>query len=792
MFTKHLIKTLIIGLVGMAGFSGCTTGDDGDSNLQQTVLTAPTGVVAFATSSTRITISWTAVPGATLYYIYRSESGGPFDAIAAVHDPETTFDSVGLTAATTYGYEVAAFDPNDGSQSPLSSPAFATTGLEPPTGVIATPTSSSRITVSWTAAPAATLYYIYRSDAGGPFNAIAATSSTSFDAVGLTALTNYCYEIQSFNPSGISELSTPPACATTPDATGGLVAPTGVTAAAISSSRITVGWNAVPNATLYYIYRSDAGGPFNAIAATSSTDFDSADLTASTNYCYEIQSFNTAGTSLLSSPACATTFDTNGNLTPPANVSATTVSSSRIAVSWTPVSGANLYLVYQSDAGGPFNPVAAVAGTSYDAAGLAASTRFCYEVQASNAAGSSTLSQPPACATTGAGGLEARWKFDERTGALANDVSGFTFTGSLQGETSFNTTELAPLLDETAHNRSALSAPGGGGDFVNVPDDSAFTFGANDFTVSLWVNGPASGTVHLIGKRATGCGATNWELGTNGGAFFFSGATTSSFGSLAANTWTHVAVTSRNGSATFYVNGQPVGSGTFTAGAVLDDPLQIGNAGSCGNGSAVLIDEARLYSSALTASEVASLGTVPPAPLNLTGTVVSSTRVDLQWAPVANADMYIVFRGSAAGNETFLTTAPATPTTYIEGHLVPEQTTSWQIRAVVNGLISDLSNEVVLASNTAPPPPTGVTASAASQSQIDVGWAAEPTAAVYYIFMSTGGGPLVAIGAVTSPTTTFTAANLTTNTTYSFAVASMDSGQTIGAQSAPVAATTLP
>ena len=702
MSTKYVMKALIIGLIAVVGFSGCVVNPADLSNLEQSVLAAPTGVTATATSTSRITVSWSAVAGASVYYVYRSDSAGPFNPIAAVNAPSTTFDSAGLAASTTYTYEISAYDPSDGSESPLSSPASATT----------------------------------------------------------------------FDP------------------TGNLGAPTGVTATATAADRISVAWNAVSGATLYYIYRSDGGGPFNAIAATSSTSFDSAGLTTSTNYCYEIQATNAAGASVLSSPACATTFNMNGNLTPPATVSAVTLSSSRINISWSAVSGATTYYIYQSDGGGPFNPVGATTGTTYDAAGLMASTGYCYEIQASNGSANSTLSMPPACATTSAAGLQARWKFDERTGTVTADASGSTFTGFLQGSTTFSTTDVAPILDETAHNRSSLSVPGGTGDFVSVPDNGNFTVGGNDFTVSLWVKGSASGTVHLIGKRAAGCGATNWELGTSGGSFFISGSSTMGFGSLPADTWTHVAVTNTGGIATYYVNGQSVGTGAFTPGPATADPLQIGNAGGCGNGTAVLLDEARLYSSALSAAEVAALGTLPPAPLNLTGTVVSSTRADLSWSAVPNAEMYIIYRGTMSGNEAFLTTAPATTTTYIEGHLMPGQTTSWEVRAVVAGLVSNFSNEVVLTANDAPPAPTNVAATSASQTQIDVTWSAEPSAILYYIYMSTGGGPYIGIGAVSS--TSFSAGGLTANTSYSFTVASMDSGGTIGAQSAPASATTQP
>jgi hypothetical protein len=82
----------------------------------------PTGLVATAASSSQIDLRWnaaTGINGVTTYRLYR---GGNFVKTAAA---TTTTDS-GLTAGTTYGYQVAAVDPY-GTPSFLSAAATATT-----------------------------------------------------------------------------------------------------------------------------------------------------------------------------------------------------------------------------------------------------------------------------------------------------------------------------------------------------------------------------------------------------------------------------------------------------------------------------------------------------------------------------------------------------------------------------------------------------------------------------------------------------------------------------------------
>ena len=699
MLIQGSVKTLVLGLIAVAGLAGCALSQDpSESSVQQDVLAAPTGVTATSNGTDRINVAWNAVPGATLYYIYRSDSGGPFNGIAAVST--TTFKSANLQPGTTYSYKISAYDPTDG-EGPQSAPATATTdgtqGFGPPTGVTATATSSSRITVTWNSVPTATLYYIYESVNGGANAGVAATSATSTKRANLSASTNYCYEVAAYAGGVFSGMSSP-ACATTFDVNGGLTAPTNVVATPPSDTRIAVTWSSVTNATLYYVYRSDAGGPYNAIAATSSTNFDSAGLTPQVNYCYEIQASNSAGSSALSAPACATTLTT---------------------------------------------------------------------------------------------GLDAEWRFDEKTGTTALDSSGNGRNGTLAGGATFTTSDVAPFMDANKKNSSSVSIPGAPTDLVSVPAFAVTTL-TDPFTMSIWVKPSAGGTLHLMGKRGDGCGAVDVELGQDGSGLYLQGSSTLSFGqSLTPGVWTEVAFTYSSGTATLYVNGAQVASGAFTPGTYTNTPLQIGNSGGCGSSVPFLIDETQVFSRALSSTEVAAIGTRPPPPANLTATVVSSTELTLNWQAVPNATRYIVYRGTMSGNEVFLTTTGAV-TTYDEGHFTPGQTGSWYVRSVVNGLISDNSNEVIATTNGAPAAPTNVTATATTSSQIQVSWDAVSAATVYYVYMSTNGGPYSAIGAVTAPTLTFQASNLTASTLYSFEVTDIDSGGTESAKSSPASATTLP
>jgi large repetitive protein len=152
--------------------------------------------------------------------------------------------------------------------------------------------------------------FVFESVNGGPnaFRATVLAPGTTFAATGLTANTMYCYQLQSTLPDGSeSGLSTPPACATTG---AGPQPPVGLTATAITDTRILVQWQPSANASKYNVFQSQAGGPFTArgVAVAPSTEFLDVNLLPATQYCYRVSTvFTDGGESAQSGQVCATT-----------------------------------------------------------------------------------------------------------------------------------------------------------------------------------------------------------------------------------------------------------------------------------------------------------------------------------------------------------------------------------------------------------------------------------------------------------------------------------------------------
>ena len=194
----------------------------------------------------------------------------------------------------------------------------------------------------------------------------------------------------------------------------------------------------------------------------------------------------------------------------------------------------------------------------------------------------------------------------------ANDMVG-THNGSLVNGAGYGSGVFGQAFSLSANNQQ----------YVTVPDDSAWTLGSNDFSLSLWVNftsisplGVGSLPNTFIGHDQGGGSAPKWIFGYNAlGSMYFhingsGGSTFLTSGSTLApttNSW-HLYTMTRSGSNyKFYFDGAIIGSDTSSL--QIEDaaaPLTIGQAEGIGylDGR---VDDVRVYDNALTSTEVRAL-----------------------------------------------------------------------------------------------------------------------------------------------------------------------------------------
>src|SRR5260370_26920118 len=154
------------------------------------------------------------------------------------------------------------------------------------------------------------------------------------------------------------------------------------------------------------------------------------------------------------------------------------------------------------------------------------------------------------------------------------------------------------------------------------------------------------------------------------------------------------------------------------------------------------------------------------APTGLSAMAASASQINLAWAAVAGASSYRVRRGTASGGPYTTVGSPATASfsdTGLSGH-----TTYFYVVEAVNGSGSSAPSAQV-SGTTGLAAPTGVTATAASASQINLTWTAVAGATSYTVQRgTTTGGPYATVGSVA--TTSFSDTGLAAGTTYFYVV----------------------
>ncbi|OQA13067.1 MAG: Fibronectin type III domain protein [Chloroflexi bacterium ADurb.Bin360] len=224
----------------------------------------------------------------------------------------TTYQSLLLTCNTPYYYRVRAS--STVGFSPYSNVATATTAVctnLPPSGLSATAVSGSRINLSWADNSADEVSFkVERSLNGVNWSQIAtvAANGTSFASTGLICNTPYYYRVRAAFAVGYSAFSNI-ATATTLECPP--AAPSGLTATAVSGTRIDLSWaDNSSNETNFRVERSLNGTTWAQIATVNAnvTTFFNTNLTCNYPYYYRVRSYNSGGFSSYSNVASATTM----------------------------------------------------------------------------------------------------------------------------------------------------------------------------------------------------------------------------------------------------------------------------------------------------------------------------------------------------------------------------------------------------------------------------------------------------------------------------------------------------
>jgi hypothetical protein len=623
----------------------------------------PANLTATATSATQASLAWNAVAGATSYNVKRSTvSGGPYAAIAT-GITTTNHADADLVAGFSYYYVVSAVV---GATESLNSMEVV---VLPPwrwqdigeTGIPGNTTYGNGVfTMAGSGA-----------DIWGTADAFRFAYVTATGNCTIIARVSGVQNTDAWAKAGVMIRSS--LAANAPNAFIAVTPGNGVTwqyrtTAGGNSGNSAVGGLIAP----YWVRLVRSGNTFTGYRSTNGVTWTQQGTTTIT-----IGATVYVGLALTShnnSSSCVGTFDnvsvpnwtTAPPPTAPAGLIAEAVSSTQINSQWNASSNAASYnLKRASTNGGPYTIIATgVAATNYSDNGVSAGTTYYYVVSAVNGAGESTNSEPASATTLplGLGALAHRYSFSEAGGTTVTDsVGGAAWNGNLPNGGSFFGGQLT-LSSNSQH-------------YVSLPAGIVSTL--NDFTIETWVrlNTTAnwnrifdfgnSTTVNMfLTPQNGGDGRLRYAITTSGGGAeqqINTGAT------LTAGVSYHIAVTLKGNTGILYVNGVAVGTNS----AMTLRPSSLGSTANNYIGRSQypdpyfngVVDEFRIYSVALSPSEIAATHALGPAQALSTNAPAISlsatpTSLTLTW-PLASAGFTVQSRTNLVLGDWVNVTSPA-------------------------------------------------------------------------------------------------------------------------------------
>ena len=207
-------------------------------------------------------------------------------------------------------------------------------------------------------------------------------------------------------------------------------------------------------------------------------------------------------------------------------------------------------------------------------------------------------------------GLVGYWKLDEASGAVASDSSGKNNNGNVIGAITWRSGS------ECVNQNCAETATGGS---ITIPYNSSLNLTTN-VTYAHWIKIktaiPASSWPYSLGNDShryisfrSAANGTSWifEYGRNNPTC--NGSSYTNTGSLAigANTWRYIATTYDGSSIKTYLDGVLASNTNFSLGFCNNPSVSYNIAQGSASPGVYLVDEARIYSRALSAAEIAAI-----------------------------------------------------------------------------------------------------------------------------------------------------------------------------------------
>ena len=329
-----------------------------------------------AENTSKLTVKWSKVSGASSYLVTRRKSGTEgYNEVKTVTD--TSFTDTGLDAGTGYWYKVYAVNP--GGKSEASENSYGMTKCAAPK---ITASGANGLTIKWNTVVGKVSAYQYALYRKGPsdssFNKITTLTSTQYTDTGLLNGNKYSYKIVVLEKdSGTQATYSDESSATTISVPKAPV----IKISNQDENSIGVSWEAVTYAEKYQVYRKAEGeSAYQLTSTVASTSYTDKKVESGKKYTYCVRAVNAAGSSGNSNE-----LSLYAVLSAPTGVSCTVKSATSIEVTWNAVNGADGYLVRRrKDGDSDYEVIAAYVDSntrSFTDTGLLPSTKYYYKIR---------------------------------------------------------------------------------------------------------------------------------------------------------------------------------------------------------------------------------------------------------------------------------------------------------------------------------------------------------------------------------------------------------------------------
>lgn len=333
------------------------------------------------------------------YNVTFNSQGG--SAVAAVKANYNTTIAKPTTVPTRAGFTFLGWYKDSAGKTPWNfaidkvtsnTTIYAKWAVNPATPKAKAASSSyNSIKVSWYAISGVSGYEISRATSStGKYTVIGNTTNTAYINTGLATGTTYYYKVRAFKiVDGVKVYS---GYSTVVSAKPIPATPISVKAASSSYNSIKTSWASVSGASGYEVYRATSNtGAYSLVGTTTSTSFTNTGLATNKPYYYKVRAFRTVGGKKVYSNYSAVVYAKPVPAVP-ANFKAARLSSTKIKLTWSSVSGASGYELYRaSSSTGEYNFIRRTPSLYYTNSGLTAGRTYYYKLRAYRTVGTTKV-----------------------------------------------------------------------------------------------------------------------------------------------------------------------------------------------------------------------------------------------------------------------------------------------------------------------------------------------------------------------------------------------------------------